>query len=158
MRFDARRFGMAMAVSNLVGAALVTLWPFRFRLDSSSIARKWARVEWVLLYHDRRGNLTLDRDLFLNLAMLFPLGFGLALARSARGRRILVEAICLGCAAALCFEAAQLLTPHRVTQVADLWRNTLGCVLGAALGLAFRPRAQDGRKSPGPVQISGAAA
>lgn len=154
MRFDVRRFGAAMAVANVLAAAIVTSWPFRFRLDAASIARKWSRVEWVLVYHDRRGHLTLDRDLFLNLAMLLPLGLGFALARSARGRRILLEALCLGALTALCLEGAQLLTPHRVTQLADLWRNTLGCVLGAALGLAWRTivrrlRDRPRRASPG---------
>ncbi len=140
MRLDLRRFGAALAIANLLAAFVVTLWPLRFRLDAASIAGKWSRVEWVLVYHDRRGDLTLDRDLFLNLAMLLGLGLGLALARSSRRWRILLEALCLGALTALCLEAAQLLTPHRVTQLADLWRNTLGCVLGAALGLAFRRR------------------
>jgi VanZ family protein len=142
-RFDIRRFGTAMAISNIVAAALLTLWPLHFRLDAASIARKWSRVEWVLLYHDRRGHFTIDRDLLLNLAMLLPLGLGFALARAARARRVFLEALLLGALVALCLEAAQLLTPHRVTQLADLWRNTLGCVVGAALGLALRSNSKD---------------
>lgn len=127
-----------MAMANVLAAAALTLWPFHFRLNAASIARKWARVEWVFFYY-RRGHLTIDRDLILNLLMLLPLGLGFALARSARtpparGRRVLLEALLLGVTVALCLEGAQLLTPHRVTQLADLWRNALGCVLGAALG------------------------
>lgn len=140
LRLGVRWLGLAMAIANLLAAAVLTLWPFTFRLDAASIARKWARVEWVLYYRDRHGHLTLDRDLFLNLALLLPLGAGYALARTASGRRLLLEALLLGAATAFLLEAAQLLTPHRVTQLADLWRNTLGCVLGAVLGLVLRPR------------------
>jgi hypothetical protein len=68
-RFDIRRFGTAMAIANVVAATLLTLWPLHFRLDAASIARKWSRVEWVVLYHDRRGHLTIDRDLLLNLSV-----------------------------------------------------------------------------------------
>jgi VanZ family protein len=135
-----KRLGVALVVANLLGAALATLWPLRFRLDGASLARKWRHVEWVLVYRDRRGHLLVDRDLLLNLALLLPLGLGLALARRATGAaRVLVEALLLGAVTAASLEAAQLLTPHRVTQLADVWRNALGCVLGAALGLALRP-------------------
>lgn len=160
MRFCLRRFGAATAVANLMAAPVFTLWPFHFRLDAASIARKWARVEWVLVYHDRRGHLTVDRDLLLNLAMLLPLGLGLALARAARPRRVLIEALLLGALVALGLEAAQLLTPSRVTQLADLWRNTLSCALGAALGLALRPKVQSsdsGSTTPAPSSFPSSA-
>jgi glycopeptide antibiotics resistance protein len=134
-----RWFGALAMLATFVAALVVTLWPFAFSLDPSSIARKWSRVEWVLFYR-HRGQITIDRDLLLNLAMLLPLGAGFALARTTRGLRLFLEALLLGVAAALVLEAGQLLTPHRVTQLADVWRNALGCGLGALLGLGIRRR------------------
>jgi hypothetical protein len=135
-----RRLGLAVMLANVIGAVVMTLWPFAFDLAPAAIARKWAHVEWVLYYRGEDGHVIVDCDLALNLAMLLPLGAGFAVWRAAGRGRVIVEALALGIAFATALEAAQLLTPHRVSQLADVWRNALGCVIGAALGLAISRR------------------
>jgi VanZ family protein len=134
-----RRLGLAVMIANLAGAVVVTLWPFAFDLAPAVIARKWGHVEWVLYYRDDDGRVIIDRDLVLNLALLFPFGAGLAWWR-VRRTWVVTWALGLGLGLATAIEAAQLLTPHRVTQLADVWRNGLGCVIGALFGVALRRR------------------
>lgn len=126
--------GGALLVLGLAGALVVTLWPFAFDLSRRAVADKWASAEWELYYLDDDDGVILDLDLFLNVVMLAPMGVGWALLR--RGRsvgRLALEAAALGVGTAALVEALQLLTPDRVTQLADLWRNGSGCVAGAAL-------------------------
>lgn len=134
-----RKLGLALMIANLAGAVVVTLWPFAFDLAPAAIARKWAHVEWVLYYRDDDGRVIIDRDLVLNLVMLVPLGAGFAWWRARRTWTV-AWALGLGIVTATALEAAQLLTPHRVTQLADVWRDALGCMIGALLGAAIRTR------------------
>lgn len=130
-----RRAGLGLAVFTLATALIVTLYPFSFQLATAS----WARVDWRLYYPGHN-----DRDLILNLVMLAPLGAGLVLARSARsGRaslaRIVLEACALGLGTALVVETLQIFERTRFPQAADVWRNGVGCVVGAIVaGLVLR--------------------
>ena len=117
----------------------MTLWPFTFRLTSAAIAERWAQADWVLLYRRDDGSVILDLDFALNLALLAPLGGTWALGR--RGAGILgtaLEGLALGVGLSSLLEAMQLLTPNRFTQLADVWRNGLGCALAAGAVAAAR--------------------
>ncbi len=121
-----RRAGLGLVVFTLVTALLVTLYPFRFALSTAS----WERIDWRLYYPGHS-----DRDLVLNLLMLAPLGTGLVLARFGRARlaRIVLEACGLGLGTALFVETLQIFERTRFPQAADVWRNAVGCVVGAII-------------------------
>lgn len=125
-----RRVGLALCLSCLAVALVVTLWPFRFSLATAS----FARIDWRLYYRSRTGHVIVDRDLLLNLVMLSPLGAGWALLRGPRGvGRIALEATTLGVGLAATIETLQIFAPTRFPQLADVWRNGAGCVAGAVL-------------------------
>jgi glycopeptide antibiotics resistance protein len=119
-----RRAGLTLAGFTLAIMLLVTLYPFHFQLGTAS----WARIDWRLYYPGHS-----DRDLVLNLLMLMPLGAGLVLARSDRASfsRIVLESCALGFGTALCVETLQIFERTRFPQAADVWRNGVGCVVGA---------------------------
>jgi glycopeptide antibiotics resistance protein len=119
-----RRIGLGLAVFTLATTLVVTLYPFRFQLGIAS----WARIDWRLYYPGHS-----DRDLVLNLLMLMPLGAGFVLVRFGRASlsRILLEACALGLGTALFVETLQIFERSRFPQAADVWRNGVGCVVGA---------------------------
>jgi len=119
-----RRIGLGLAGVTLTIAALVTLYPFHFHLATAS----WGRIDWRLYYPGHS-----DRDLVQNLVMLAPLGAGLVLMRFTRIRlpRIVLEAAALGLGMALLVETLQIFERARFPQAADVWRNAVGCVVGA---------------------------
>jgi hypothetical protein len=137
VRLDPRRrriLGAVLLAGGLAGALLLTLWPLHFDLAARAIAQKWEIAEWELYYVRDDGSIVLDWDLFLNLFLLAPMGVGWAILRpGASVARVTLESALLGVGAAAAIEAAQLLTPDRVTQLADLWRNGSGCIVGAAV-------------------------
>ena len=115
-----RRVGLALCLSCLAVALVVTLWPFRFSLATAS----FARIDWRLYYRSRTGHVIVDRDLLQNLVMLSPLGAGWALLRGPRGvGRIALEATTLGVGLAATIETLQIFAPTRFPQLADVWRN-----------------------------------
>jgi glycopeptide antibiotics resistance protein len=127
-----RRIGLALLLSTLAIALLVTLYPFRFRLETASLSR----VDWRPYAPGHN-----DRDLVLNLLMLAPLGLGLVLVRFGRASlsRIALEAGALGVGTSLFVETLQIFQRVRFPQAADVWRNGAGCVAGAVLAvLALR--------------------
>ncbi|MEO7732941.1 MAG: VanZ family protein [Kofleriaceae bacterium] len=137
-----RRAGLALAVFTLVTALIVTLYPFRFQLSTAS----WARIDWRLYYPGHS-----DRDLVQNLLMLAPLGAGLVLARFGRAglARIVLEACALGLGTALFVETLQIFERTRFPQAADVWRNGVGCVVGAIVtGLVLTTMARTPRRPP----------
>jgi glycopeptide antibiotics resistance protein len=119
-----RRIGLGLAAFTLATTLLVTLYPFRFQLGIAS----WARIDWRLYYPGHS-----DRDLVLNLLMLMPIGAGLVFVRFGRASlsRILLEACALGLGTALFVETLQVFERTRFPQAADVWRNGVGCVVGA---------------------------
>jgi glycopeptide antibiotics resistance protein len=121
-----RQLGQALLAVTWTIAILVTLYPFRFDLDVGSAAR----IDWRVSY--ARHN---DRDLVLNLLMLVPLGVGLALVRFGHAsiRRIALEAAGIGFGTSLVVETLQIFEETRFPQLADVWRNGFGCVVGAVL-------------------------
>jgi VanZ family protein len=134
-----RRAGLLLALFTLATAVVATQYPFHYNLARAAIVEKWHEVDWQWAHHRRDGSLVIDRDCIQNLLMLMPLGAGFALWRSAgeaRWSRVLVEALLIGIATGVALELAQLLTPSRFTQLADAWRNAVGCVAGAAGVLA----------------------
>lgn len=117
---------------------LGTQFPFEYRLSSFALQRHWQRVDWSWFPHIHGGFHGIDlEDLVVNLVMLVPLGAGWALWRRARPGRVLVESIVVGSLVGTFYEGAQLLTRDRHTTLADVWRNTLSCVLGCAVVLAL---------------------
>ena len=125
------RLGQVLVGFTILTALLVTLYPFRFSAEVASLAR----IDWRVYYP--RHN---DRDLVLNLLMLVPLGVGLALMRAGISiRRLALEAAAIGFGLSLCIETLQIFERARFPQLADIWRNGFGCVVGAvAIGLWLR--------------------
>jgi VanZ family protein len=121
-----RRIGQWLALLTWVTALALTLYPYRFDLDVASLSR----IDWRLTY--ARHN---DRDLVINLLMLIPLGAGWAMARLGRAStvRIAVEAGAIGVGTALLIETLQIFERVRYPQIADVWRNGVGCLVGAAV-------------------------
>jgi VanZ family protein len=126
------RIGTGLVVLTLSVAFFVTLYPFRFSVLPDALSR----IDWRPYYPGHN-----DRDLIQNLLMLAPLGIGLAMVRHGRAtvRRIAGEAAGFGVTFALIVETLQIFERGRFPQVADVWRNGLGCVVGAVIaGLVLR--------------------
>jgi glycopeptide antibiotics resistance protein len=121
-------------------ALLVTQWRFHFDLRRFGIRVRWERIDWDWFPRTPMGHVRLDRDFLLNLVMLVPLGIGFALWRRASRLRIAGEAFVLGFVTSSLLEIAQLANAYRYTTWADVWRNTLGCVVGALLVVAMARR------------------
>lgn len=125
-----RRMGLAILLSTLACALVVTLWPFRFDLATAS----FARIDWRLYYRRPNGAVAVNRDFMLNLVMMSPMGAGWALLRGSRGRgRIALEATVLGVGTSVMIETLQIFEPTRFPQFADVWRNGAGCLAAAVL-------------------------
>jgi len=119
---------------NIIAILALTTYPFAFQLDGAALARRWQQVEWVLFYRRNSGALIIDRDLLQNILFFLPLGFCWSLFRSHLTRgRVLLEVTLLGLGLSFSVETLQLFTKARSTQLADVWRNTLGSCLGGAL-------------------------
>jgi glycopeptide antibiotics resistance protein len=124
-----RRIGLVLLLWTLAVAFVLTLRPFRFDLATAS----FGRIDWHLYYRRPSGALAVNRDFVLNLVMLSPLGAGWALLRGSRGMgRIALEAALLGLATSITIETIQIFEPSRCPQLADVWRNTAGCLAAAA--------------------------
>jgi len=121
-----RWLGLGLIALTIGVALLVTQYPFHLHLGTASLSR----VDWRLYYPGHN-----DRDLVQNLLMLAPLGVGLGLARHGLAglARIALEACALGFGTSLLLEALQIFQRGRFPQVADVWRNGVGCVVGALL-------------------------
>lgn len=139
----ARRRRARAIVAVAVGLVLAaTLFPFRFRLDGPHLHEKIGEIEWEIYYTDRPGHVTIDRDLLQNVVLFAPLGAALAmLPRAPRWGRDLGVAVGIGLGLSITVELLQLLTETRITQLADVWRNGLGALLGAIAVVAARRRA-----------------
>lgn len=127
----------------LLGVAIVclTTWPFDFQLDGPAIGRKWESVEWDLFYRGPSGEVTVDLDLLLNVLLFFPLGVTFVLSgRRRRFWREAIGALAIGLGLSIFIEGLQLLTPERVSQLADVWRNALGAALGGVAAALLRSR------------------
>ena len=130
-----RTSGAALAFGTVLIAFVATQWPFQYRLYGESVLRRWSRADWSWWPRDGDGVVRIDRDLVLNLLMLIPLGVGFGLWRRAGAARVVVEGLLLGIAISTMLEAAQLVTRYRFTSFADVWRNSLGCMVGTVLAL-----------------------
>ncbi|MEJ7599587.1 MAG: VanZ family protein [Kofleriaceae bacterium] len=130
-----RRFGLALALGTLGLAIIATQWPFRYRFAEASVARRWSRIDWSWVHRTEAGSIIFDRDFALNLMMLVPLGIGFGLWRRAGRGRVLLEAVALGTATSVILELGQLVTWRRYTALPDVWRNALGCMVGAMLAI-----------------------
>lgn len=129
-----------LALFALLAVGLTT-WPLDFDLGGQAIRDKWAQTEWEVFYFDEAGEVVIDADLILNVLFFLPLGALWALMRRpSRWWRAGIEALLVGCALSALVEGLQVLTPGRTTQLADLWRNTLGSGIGGAVVGALRPR------------------
>ncbi|CAN5913598.1 hypothetical protein BH11MYX3_BH11MYX3_17070 [soil metagenome] len=128
-----RRIGLVLALGTVAIAIFVTQWPFEYRLTSYAVKLRWTRIDWRWFAHDGAGNIRFDRDFALNLLMLVPLGVGFALWRRAASMRVTLEALAIGTLTSATVELAQLVTRYRYTSFQDLWRNALGCMVGAML-------------------------
>jgi VanZ family protein len=132
---------LAAVALGLCAAAIVALttWPFDFDLQAAAIRAKWAAAEWVFFYRTEAGELIIDLDLIVNIALFFPYGFALGLSGRRRPLwREAVVALVAGLTLSVLVEGLQLLTPTRATQLADVWRNTLGAGLGGVAGTLLR--------------------
>ena len=134
----ARRLGLILMVVTLAIAVVATQWRFHYDFSRFGIRVRWHRVDWHWLPRTPMGHVRLDRDFVLNLLMLVPLGVGFGLWRRAHPARVVVEALLLGFMTSSALELAQLANRYRYTTWADVWRNTLGCVVGALLVVTIR--------------------
>jgi len=123
---------------------VATQWPFHY--DLGGIADKWREVDWRWVHRTRDGHVLVDRDFIQNVLMLIPLGAGFALWRRAPAWRVVAEALVLGIVTGVVLEAAQLLTPHRFTQLCDAWRNAVGCMAGAIAALVTVDLGEDNKR------------
>lgn len=133
-----RRLGQWLALLAWITALAFTLYPFRFDLEVGSLSR----VDWRFFYRNHS-----DRDLVINLLMLIPLGAGWAMWRVGRASplRTAFEGGAIGVGTAIVIETLQIFESARFPQVADVWRNGVGCVAGAlvvALVLSRRSTAR----------------
>lgn len=135
---NVRRLGLALALGTVAVAIFVTQWPFEYRLTTYAVKLRWTRVDWRWFPRDGAGNIRFDRDFAQNLLMLVPLGLGFALWRRAAAMRVILEALALGIVTSATLELAQLVTRYRYTSFPDLWRNSLGCMVGAMVVVALR--------------------
>jgi hypothetical protein len=135
-----RRVGMGLVLGTIAMAILVTQWRFHFDLRRFGIRVRWERIDWDWFPRTPMGHVRLDRDFLLNLVMLVPLGIGFALWRCASRVRVVGEAFVLGFVTSSLLEIAQLANAYRYTTWADVWRNTLGCVVGALVVVAMARR------------------
>ena len=131
-----RSAGLALAVSTLAIALVVTQWPFEYRLTEFAVRAKWNRIEWSWFPRTSRGTIV-NRDFVSNILMLIPLGVGFGLWRRAAGLRVMVEGLAVGAGVAAMLELAQLATRSRYTSFPDFWRNAAGCAVGCALAQAM---------------------
>jgi VanZ family protein len=139
---NTRRFGIVLAVGTILIALAATQYPFNYQLTEFAIHRRWDRIDWRWWPRTPMGRVRIDRDLLLNLLMLVPLGVGYGLWRRTHGLRVALEALLLGIATSTTLEVLQLITPYRYTTFADVWRNALGCMVGAIfVVLAYRKHA-----------------
>lgn len=128
-----RQLGLVLALGTVAVAIFVTQWPFEYRLTTYAVKLRWTRIDWRWFPRDGAGGIRFDRDFAQNLVMLVPLGVGYALWRRASAVRVILEALALGIVTSAALELAQLLTRYRYTSFPDLWRNSLGCMVGATL-------------------------
>ena len=133
-----RRFGILLAIGTVLIALAATQYPFNYHLTEFGIGRRWDRIDWRWWPRTPMGRVRIDRDLLLNLFMLLPLGVGYALWRRTNGLRVALEALVLGIATSTTLELLQLITPYRYTTFADVWRNALGCMVGAIFVVVVR--------------------
>ena len=121
-------------------AIALTTWPFEFRLGAEAIRAKWAQTEWVFFYY-HHGQLTIDVDLLLNLVFFTPLGvIWVFMVQPPRLWQAVAGSVAVGLALSVLVEGLQVLTPYRTTQLADVWRNTLGAGLGGLAAGVIRPK------------------
>ena len=140
-----RLIGVLLFWSSLACVLVATLWPLRFSLAAAGLRR----IDWALYYRDDLGRLIVDRDFVANLVLMSPLGAGWALLRAGRSLpRIALEAALLGFGLSAAVETVQIFEPSRAPQLADVWRNGVGCV-AAALAVAWLVRRLAPRELPG---------
>jgi hypothetical protein len=137
-----RRIGLALMLVTVAIAVVATQWRFHFDLSGTGIHRRWNDIDWRWFPRTPRGHIRVDRDLVLNLLMLMPLGIGFAIWRRASGWRVVIEALLLGVLVSSALELGQLANMYRYTTFADVWRNALGCAVGAAIEVALRRAAR----------------
>jgi VanZ family protein len=128
----ARRWGWrplptAVALLGLSGALALTLSPRHWRVNHRNL-HQCLPHDWTDLAHaaSRVGG---SLENLLNIAMLVPLGFGLALA----SRRVWWPALVVVLVPAA-VELAQVMIPGRECSTADWLANALGGLLGALVG------------------------
>lgn len=148
-RTSIERLGLAIALGTVLIAIAATQYPFRYHLTMFGIERRWERIDWRWFPRGYSGAIRIDRDFALNLLMLAPLGFGFGLWRRVARWRAVGESLLLGLSVSVVLEVAQLITPHRFTTFADVWRNGLGCMVGCMLAIWLHRRA-----APAPSQLS----
>lgn len=127
--------GAGSAVALLIVAAVIaygSLYPFRFQERSvpggavAFLLSTWGA--W-----DHRG------DLLANIVLYLPFGFFAARAvplRLGRAGRIVLP-ILAGAGFSIAMELTQFHIAGRVTSMGDVYANTIGTALGAAVGAAF---------------------
>ena len=128
-----------------------TQYPFEYRLTWFAVHRHWQRIDWSWFPRERSGHIDVN-DLVINLVMLIPIGFGWTLwRREATRSRVLVESLAIGFGVGTMYEVAQLVARDRYTEFADVWRNTVSCVIGASIARAMMAVIDRWRQRPGIV-------
>jgi glycopeptide antibiotics resistance protein len=122
---DVRRLGGYLVLASVAAVLVGTLYPYRFHFSLDHVSR----IDWAIVHTDRP---LVTRDFIVNILLLVPLGVGWALLRSARPPHVIaLEAIAVGFVLSASIETLQIFTHVRYPQVADVWRNVLGCSAAA---------------------------
>jgi VanZ family protein len=115
---------------SVAGILFLTLFPFRFAMPSGH----------TLILIAGMGKTGTSLDIFLNVLLMFPLGFGVAEYLSERGksqRLILLSSFFAGFLFSYTIETLQIYVPGRDSGWGDVITNTSGSVLGAIAFGAF---------------------
>lgn len=127
--FSLARFGLVLFIILVVYASLT---PFAFKWSSIS-ALAWLSAplpKYIPLF-----------DVGVNVLGYFPLGFLAVFAlypRFTRWRALFVT-VCFGVTLSCLLESLQTFLPERISNITDLYANSLGTLIGALFALPLRP-------------------
>jgi glycopeptide antibiotics resistance protein len=118
-------------------AFALTLSPFHFEIASSN-SFSWKHGPF---------------DLFVNLFLLFPVGFFAVLAKQERKALDILLYLALGLGLSLSIESLQLLIPERTSQYWDVICNTISVMLGVIVGAVIKPALNNKQRHHTPSQV-----
>ncbi len=114
-------------ILSLLGIAYLTLFPFKFDFSATLVLHQFP---FLLDASEKRGG---HLDLFLNVLLFVPFGFGVCAKMRKRGRSrwtSLLLALAAGAGVSYTVEVLQFYIPARDSGWEDVFTNTAGSVVG----------------------------